>query len=95
MKMLLIVFLMMFGSTAFAHGYSRGYHANRPHYNWVSPVIIGGAIGYGLGRYYSPPVIIQSAPVYVAPQPTLTCSEWQEVIQPDGHVIRERTCYQR
>jgi hypothetical protein len=93
MNRLAILALLMFSSTAFAHGYGHGHHG--PHYNWVAPVIIGSAIGYGIGRYYNPPVVVQQSPVYVETQPTYNCTEWHEVIQPDGRITRERTCYQR
>jgi hypothetical protein len=72
-KLILAVALTLVGSSAWAN--DRHYrHHHRPHvqhhhhhnhYRWVAPVIIGGAIGYGLSqpRYYSPPT------VYYAPQP--------------------------
>lgn len=92
MKHILAIALILFSGVASAHGYGHGGGYHRPHYNWAAPVIIGGALGYGLGRYYAAPVITQPAPVYV---PTQTCSEWREVIQPDGRIVRERTCYQQ
>ena len=92
MKKLLFAVLMIMTTSVYAqhHGYGHGYRG--PHYGWVAPVIIGGAIGYGLGRYYNPPVVVQQVPVYT---PVTTCSEWREVVQPDGRVVRERTCYQQ
>lgn len=63
-------------SLAQAHGYSRPpqhhYHGGG-HHRWVAPLIIGGAIGYGLSRpapvysYPAPPV---AAPYYAEPMPT-------------------------
>lgn len=95
MKKLLFIVLLLTSSAAAANPH-HGYYGHRgPHYGWVAPVIIGGAIGYGLGRYYNPPVVVQQAPVYVETQPTYTCTEWREVQQQDGRITRERTCYQR
>jgi len=95
MKKLLFAVLMIMTTSVYAqhHGYGHGYRG--PHYGWVAPVIIGGAIGYGLSRYYNPPVVIQQTPVYIPTTPVTTCSEWREVVQPDGRIVRERTCYQQ
>ena len=81
---------------AYGHGYGhRGYHG--PSYRWVAPVIIGGAMGYGLGRYYTPPpVIVQQPPVVVQQAPVIVqdqnCTEWREIQYPNGSITRERIC---
>ena len=93
MKKLLFAVLMIMTTSVYAEHHGYGYRG--PHYGWVAPVIIGGAIGYGVGRYYNPPVVVQQVPVYVPTQPVTTCSEWHDVIHPDGRVVRERTCYQQ
>ena len=73
-KLILAVALTLVGSSAWAHDrhhrhhhrpHVQHHHHHHNHYRWVAPVIIGGAIGYGLSqpRYYSPP------PVHYAPQP--------------------------
>ena len=76
------------------HGYYSGYN-----YGWVAPTIIGGVIGYEIARNYPPvvvqqPVIVQQAPATVYYGQTQTCSEWIEVQQSDGTIVRTRTCRQ-
>ena len=76
------------------HGYYPGYN-----YGWVAPTIIGGVIGYEIARNYPPvvvqqPVIVQQAPATVYYGQTQTCSEWIEVQQSDGTIVRTRTCRQ-
>jgi hypothetical protein len=102
-NILLSLLLMVFSAPAFAgpahhhrhhHGYHHGNHWNHSHAGrWIAPVIIGGAIGYALAQ----PTIVQPAPMIVQQplQPTetyLNCTEWKEVMQPNGTIIRERYC---
>lgn len=75
------------------HNYHRHWHNN---YNWVAPAIIGGAVAYGLTRPYviEQPVIVQEPPVVYQSEPVYNgCSQWREIQQPNGTIIRERTCY--
>lgn len=92
----IITFLLLFGSvSAFAqgHGYHHGYHGHHHHsYNWVSPLIVGGVIGYALNRPQT--VYVQPTP-YVTTIPTIqvqNCTPWIEVQNPDGTISRTRTC---
>lgn len=70
------------------------HHGHHGHHRWVAPLIIGGAIGYGVTRYYSPPpvyypdqpVVMHRPPVVVAPQ----CTRY--IYQDSyGNTIREET----
>jgi hypothetical protein len=36
-------------------------------------------------QQYQPPVIVHREPI---------CSEWREILTPDGRIYRERSCYQ-
>jgi len=78
------------------HNYhQRHWH---PHYGWVVPLVIGGAVTYALTR---PQVIVEPAPVIIDTTPTLpvegttVCTEWREIQGSDGKIYRERSCYQR
>ena len=74
MKRLLCVVLMGLAVTAQADEWRhRGWH-QEPHYayrtggDWVGPAIIGGIIGYELGRpRYNPPVVVAPPPVVYPP----------------------------
>jgi hypothetical protein len=61
-KILALVFSVMLITPAMADGWR--HHHQRPvhrnHYNWVAPVIIGGAVGYLLAqpRYNQQSVVI-------------------------------------
>ena len=102
MKKLIVASLI--GLTAFgAQAHDFGHHGYwRPHngggWGWVAPAVVGGVIVYEATRppvYVAPPpppVVVQQVPVYT---PVTTCSEWREVVQPDGRIVRERTCYQQ
>jgi hypothetical protein len=92
MKKLITLLLLGLASTLYAHEgfrhhgyYGGGYYSN----NWVAPAIIGGVIGYELGRpqvYTPPPVIVQQPPVIYTPQPIVQQPplgyHWQEMIDP-------------
>lgn len=63
-------------STAFAHGwdhggYRGGYYHNE--YNWVAPLIVGGAVGYALSQprtvYVTPPTVVYTQPPVVYSPP--------------------------
>jgi hypothetical protein len=68
--------------------------------NWVGPLVGGvvlGAIIADVNRptvVQQPPVVVQQPPI-VLQQPTVVCTEWKETMQPDGVIVKERTCYQK
>ena len=107
-RVLLVTALVLSSVPAMAqhHGYGYGYHR---HYHggygggWIAPLIIGGAVGYAITRapdpviVQQPPVIVQQPPVVVgAPLPANNpnCGPWTETQQPDGSIVRQRTCTQ-
>ena len=95
MKKLIVGVLLAMSSVAWAHSpYHNGWHYRHHHhgnYNWVIPAVIGGAVVYGMTRP-AETVIVQPQPqVIVTPQNG--CTAWREIQQPDGTIIRERTCY--
>lgn len=95
MRHLLSVALLIFTTSAFAHGPQHpGNWRHHGYYNhdWVTPVIIGGVIGYGLSRYQQP-VIVQQVPPPVVVQQQQNCGPWTQIQQPDGTTTITRTCY--
>jgi hypothetical protein len=97
MKKLLILITLLFSATASAqymHWHSR-HGPYRTSSDLVVPLIIAGAIGYGISRsqQYPSTVIIQQPSVTV--ENNMECSAWRETQQPDGTIKRERICYQR
>ena len=93
MKKIILLLLLCFVSTVYAHEglrhhgyYGGGYYNN----NWVAPMIIGGVIGYELNRprpviVESQPVIVQQPPVIYQPQPIVQPPvgyHWQEMVDP-------------
>jgi len=111
MKKLIALILTAAAITpAFAQHHGYGPHGHRhyrhwhPGYGWVAPMVIGGVVTYAITRPQvivdQPPVVVQPAPVpapvVVQPDTYATgCSAWREIQQPDGTIVRERTCYQR
>lgn len=93
MKKILTVLLLTVSATAFAHG-PHGYwrHQGGGSWGWVAPVIIGGAIGYEIGRPAQPVIVTQQPPVII--QQTQNCSPWTEIRNPDGTITVTRTCNQ-
>lgn len=102
-KMLLALMLTLSSTIAIAGPRHHGGHHHHNHggYRWVAPAIIGGVIGYSITRpyyynygapvYTAPPVYIEQSPAYIqGPQ----CSPWVETQQPDGTILRSRTCNQ-
>ena len=69
MKKVLAILLLAASSTAFAqhHGFRHGgHHHNRhwhPHYGWIVPAVIGGAVVYAATR--PDPVVVQQPPTVV------------------------------
>ena len=102
----LLTFLgLTYANTTYANGYHHGHriqqrhwHHHHPHHvhrpNWIAPAIIGGVVTYALTR----PYIVEQQPVVVQqiPQPAVVhCTEWREVMQPNGAIVQERTCSQQ
>jgi len=97
-KYLIALLLIVSAIPAFAgphhhrhHSHGYGHH----HWNytypgrWIAPVIIGGVIGYTISQQ-SAPVIVQQQPVIIGS--VVNCTEWKEVMQPNGVIVRERFC---
>lgn len=96
-NILLSLLLIAFSAPAFAgpahhhrhHHYGYHHHAGR----WIAPVIVGGIVGYALAQpsvAQPTPVIVQQQPVYI--QETVNCTEWKEIMLPNGTIARERYC---
>ena len=70
---------------------------------WIAPLIIGGVVGAVIANnrdrdtviVQEQPVIIRQQPVYVQQAPQTVCTAWKEIMNSDGTVYRERTCYQQ
>lgn len=95
-NILLSLLLMVFSAPAFAGPYHHHHrHHGHHHWNhsqpgrWIAPVIIGGVVGYALAQQPAP-LIVQQQPVIV--QDSTNCTEWREVMQSDGTIVRERFC---
>ena len=90
-----LLFLAVAGS-ANAHGYYRGGGY------WVAPAIVGGIVGYELGRpryvYEAPPVVIQQPVIFQQPQviyqqqPVQVC-EQKTFQQQNGQIVSGNFCY--
>lgn len=104
MKKLIGILLLTSAMAAGANPYNHGKHHNQhrsynDHMSWVVPAIIGGVLVYGATQpavaqpVPQQQVFIQREPVLVPPQ--TVCYAWKEIQTVDGHVYRERTCYQR
>ena len=93
MKRLLTIILLLFTASAFAHGPHHGYwrHNGGGQWNWVAPVIVGGVIGYEMGRPAQPIVVNQLPPPVIYQQQN--CSPWTQIQNPDGTTTMTRTCY--
>ena len=90
MKKLLTILLLTVSATAMAHGphYGHYHHYNGGNWNWVAPMVIGGAIGYAVTR--PAPVVVQQPQVIYPPQ---NCGPWTQIQNPDGTITSSRTCY--
>lgn len=98
-KFLLFIALSLFALTASAQyrhwGHPIHYYGGHVHRDWVSPLLIGGLIGYEINRANNT-VIVQQPNVIVEQQPTtMECGPWKEIQTPDGKIYKERTCYQK
>ncbi len=91
------------------HGYKgprvqhHGHHGHGHGGGWVAPLIVGGVLGAVIASnkeketvivQEQPVIIRQPSPVYVQTVPQTTCTAWKEIMNSDGTVYRERTCYQ-
>lgn len=85
------------GHGHYATGVPHHYHHRHHGGHWVAPLIIGGVVGYAITRN-NEPVIVQQPPVIVQQPPVFsnnpTCGPWVETLQPDGSIVRQRTCTQ-
>lgn len=99
-NILLSLLLMVFSAPVFAGpAHHHRHHYGHHHWNhsqsgrWIAPVIIGGVVGYALAQpsvAQPAPVIVQQQPVYI--QETVNCTEWKEIMLPNGTIARERYC---
>lgn len=86
MKKLIAILTLCLSTTAFADGY---HHHGGGHYHhsnggdWIAPAIIGGVIGYGIGRNSYPTPNVYSYP-YPAPYP----------VYPNPPVVYQEPVYQ-
>lgn len=81
---------------AYATGVPHHHYYPKHRHNhgaWVAPLIIGGVVGYAITRNQNDTVIVQQPPV-VYQYNTPNCSYWVETLQPDGTIVRQRTCTQ-
>lgn len=91
MKKILTILLLAACVSAQAHGSRYGHysHHNSGSWNWVAPMVIGGAIGYAATRP-AQPVVVQQPPVVYQQQ---NCGPWTQIQNPDGTITTTRTCY--
>lgn len=91
---------LSFSTQVAAHGqrvHAHARHFHHPHHfhrhHWVAPAIIGGAVTYAITRPYivDQPVVVQQVPQ----SPVVHCTEWKEILQPNGTIVQERTCNQQ
>ncbi len=82
------------------HGHHWNHHHHQRHWHrdhrWVAPLVIGAGVTYLATRpapIIVPEPVIVEQPIEVTP--SSNCSPWREVQQPDGTIVRERTCYSR
>lgn len=96
-KIAVALSLLAVSATALADGH---YHGGgyRGGY-WVAPAIIGGVIGYELGRpryvYEAPPVVVQQPVIVQQPQVVYQqqVCEPRTFQQPNGQIISGNFCY--
>ena len=95
-KLFITLALVCSALPAFAQHH--GFHHHGPYYRgpgfgwWVAPVVTG-VIGYEIGRQQT--VVVQPQPVIVQQPTTIqnqNCTPWTETQQPDGSIVRTRTC---
>lgn len=79
------------------------HHGHHGGGGWIAPLIIGGFVGAAIANnrdretviVQEQPVIIRQQPVYVQQAPQTVCTAWKEIMNSDGSIYRERTCYQQ
>ena len=96
-KLIGIIILSVFASTAMAQhhgGYYGGhrYHGGGYGWGWVAPALIGGAVVYAATR---PPVVVQQPPVVVANPPVVVQQppvmvQSNDVVYIDGIAYRKQ-----
>lgn len=97
MKNFLIVCILILASLASTSALAQhrgyyGHHSHRYHSSvWVTPLIIGGVAGYAITRNREP-IIVQQPVVVTSPQAMPICGPWVETQQPNGSIVRQRTC---
>jgi hypothetical protein len=101
MKKLIVSLMLLFSASAFAQHHHHHHHGGHRGGYWVAPAIIGGIIGYELGRpryvYEAPPVVVQQPVIIQQPQVVYqqqNCSPWTQTVNQDGTVTYTRTCNQ-
>ena len=90
-KLALALSLSIVSSMSFAHEGFRGYH-HHGGYNWVAPLIVGGAVGYALSQprtvYVTPPpVVYTTPPVMYAP---LVGYHYETILDANCNCCRKR-----
>lgn len=78
-------------------GHHHHHHGHRG-WNWA-PFVVGAATGAIIYDIYNRPVVVQQPPVvYQQPQVVYqtqpNCTQWVEVMNPNGLITRTRTCTQ-
>lgn len=88
MKKIIVALMLIVGMTTVSAHEGRCCYRNN-YGGWVMPTIIGGVIGYELGRprYEPAPVIVQPAPIYTMPVPPYGY-HWQQVIDPTTNTTK-------
>lgn len=95
MKRLFLALALLSSTAAFAHGH--WVYRQGGGWNWVTPAVVGGVIGYEVARQpiIAPAPVVVEQPVIVQ-QPVVTrqqvCSPWTQIQNPDGSITTTRTC---
>ena len=68
LRVLLAASLITIGSTSHAHPYGGRPYWAHSHYEWVAPIVIGGAVGYAIAARPQTVIIQQPPNQYYQPQ---------------------------